>query len=531
MVIAMGCKTIPEQLAVALKKDTVLTTDRLPIVTNSTLYDVTVGNLITSFGLTGSITSADDGGAAAILAGAAPNYTIRGVKGGDGITAQLNVNGNITINQNVGNAGGASAGTGIVKNTTGARIDFKRLKAGEGISLTSDANSITITNSLADPTTSQIVTVASLSDLPSPVSGVITLADDTLYNFVNSIASTNRFVIGSNTLITSPSPFTIQLTYTGSGNMFTFGNGFAGIRGIGIACPNGTLFDSSAVTSGTLLCDFLLVSEVKNLGTLKHGSIGLYSWFTVLHTGSGFQYLAATSARLRMNNMTFRESTDPTAVMVDLNGATFDALDITAFQNLNTAAGQKFLKGTAGGANMTAGQIGYVSQCTIKGDMVGLDTISVNDPGWDFYGNNKIADTDPHAVLSLDAPATTTITVAGTPVQVNGAFTATAEQVYSVSAAGVVTYNGRRDKFARIDVTMSFEPSSGTNKNLFVQIAKNGTVIGVTKISRVSNAGTSTVTSVDWGVQLSDGDTIAIFVGNDSDTTNILVNQMLLRVS
>lgn len=527
----MGCKTIPEQLAVALKKDTVATTDRLPIVTNSTLYDVEVGNLITSFGLTGSIAGANDGGAAAILAGAAPNYIIRGVKGGNGITAQLNINGNITINQNVGNAGGTSAGTGIVKNTTGARIDFKRIKAGEGISITSDSNSITITNSLADPTTSQIVTVASLSDLPSPVSGVITLADDTLYNFVNSVASTNRFVLGSNTLIASPSPFTIQLTYTGSGNMFTFGNGFAGIRGIGVACPNGTLFDSSAVTSGTLLSDFVLLSEVKNLGTLKHGSVGLYNWFTVLHTGSGFQYLATTAARLRMNNMTFRESTDATAVMLDLNGATFDALDITAFQNLDTVAGQKFLKGAAGGANMTAGQIGYVSQCTIKGDMAGLDTISVNDPGWDFYGNNKIADTDPHAVLSLDAPATTTITVAGTPVQVNGAFTAAAEQVYTVSAAGVATYNGRRDKFARIDLTMALEPVSGTNKNLFIQIAKNGTVIPATKIVRTASAGSTAVVSVDWGVQLADGDALSIFVGNDTDTVDVSVKQMLLRVS
>ena len=114
--------------------------------------------------------------------------------------------------------------------------------------------------------------------------------------------------------------------------------------------------------------------------------------------------------------------------------------------------------------------------------MAALDTISDDHAGWDFTDNNKVPNTNPHAVLSLDSGTVSTITVAGTPVQVSGTFTAQNEQIYSVAANGTVTYNGRRDKLAKIDTTISLEPASGTNKVIFVQLAKNGTVVAVTKI-------------------------------------------------
>ena len=50
----MGCKTIPEQLAVALGKSTVNNSDTFPVVTNDTLYRVTIGDLSTSLIRVGS---------------------------------------------------------------------------------------------------------------------------------------------------------------------------------------------------------------------------------------------------------------------------------------------------------------------------------------------------------------------------------------------------------------------------------------------------------------------------------------------
>lgn len=528
----MGCKTIVEQLNESLGKNMVNTTDTLPVVENDTLYRVNVGDLATSLGLTGAITGLNDGGAIPVLTGTAPNYQIRGILGGNGITAQQNINGNITLSTNFINAGGVNDGERLIPNTQSDPLKFKRLKAGAGIVLTPSADSITITNSQSGgDIASKEVIVSKLSDFPAAIDGVITLADNIVYNLINDVATTNRFVMGSNTVIRNTDPYSSTLTYTGTGAMFTTTNGTQSIHEISLDCPNGTLFDTTGNTTGNLLMRWVRIISLANFGVITKPIVGIYNVFIQLLTGSGITFGTQTDARTVIENFTVVSATDATLDLIDLGTATFDVFSLNGVQVLTSVSGQTFLKGAAGGNNITGGNIGFVSRTQIEGDMVGLDTVSVNDAGWDFTDNNIIPDTRPNALLSLDAGADTTISVAGTAYQVAGAFTSASAQLYTVSGAGLVTYNGRRDKFATIDVTISFEPASGINKDLFLQIAKNNTVIGVTKINRTSSSGSSAVVSLDWALTLSTGDTVAIYVGNDTDTTNITVHQMLLRVA
>jgi hypothetical protein len=314
--------------------------------------------------------------------------------------------------------------------------------------------------------------------------------------------------------------------------MFTFANGNAGFKDIALSAPNGQFLDASGVIAGTLLFRFTRWVEMNDLGVLGHSNTAINNSFMVLHTGQGFQFNAnVTAGRLNISTLTIASTTSATSTFLDLGTSTFSALSIMNVTFLNSTAGQTFLSGAAGGANITTGEIGFVSRVTIEGDMAALGTISELDSGWDFSDNNKTKNTVPHAVYSLDSGSVTTISAAGTPVQVNGAFTVSTEQIYTTSAAGTATYNGVRTKFVRIDITMSFEPESGTNKNLFVQIAVNGTVIPETKIVRTSSSGSAAVVSVDWAVVLNTTDSVSVFVGNDTDTTNVLVNQLLVRAS
>lgn len=527
----MGCPTVKQAFEDALSKSTLNTADELLIYDNGTIYTVTYGTFVTELGATGSLSPDSDSGSVDILTGTAPNYVLRGLRGGNGVGVQANIFGSITINANLNNKGGAADGERVLDNTTGTTLNFKRILAGNGIGVSSTANSITITNELVGAT-GDIVTVSELADLPSAVAGVITLADNTVYEFISDVSTSSRFVLGSNTVLRSADPYANTLTYTGTGTMFTTNNGNQSLHEMSFDCPNGQFIDTTGNTSGSLLIRWIRIIELKDFGVMEKPILGVYDVLIALWTGSvGLNFGTQTNARSIIDRITVLSATNAALTAIDLNGATFDAFSIDGFQVLASVSGQTFLTGAASGGNITGQNIGFVSGVVIEGDMVGLDTISVDDAGWDFTDNNVIENTDPHAVLSLDSPTATTISVAGTPVQVNGTFTTQNSQVMSVSAGGVVTYNGRRNKFARVDVTMSLEPVSGTNKVLFLQIAKNGTVVAVTKVTRTSSSGTAAVVSLDWALDLATGDTVSVFVGNDTDTVDVQVNQMLLRVA
>lgn len=529
MVITMGCKTIVEQLADALGTNSVSNTDTIAIVVNNTLYRVTVADFITAMGLSGAITGINGGSATPILKGTAPNYEIRGIVGASGITCSVNGNDSVDIAASLANAGGSGDGSEVIVNPASSTIAFRRIKAGNGIQITQESNRLIIDNTEV-AVTNQTVIVSELSDFPTAVSGVITLQDDKDYLVVNNITTSNRFVLGSNTVLRAVDPYTVTLGYTGTGNMFTCVDGNQSIKEIQINCPNGSFADSNN-TTGNLLLRWIRFAAVKNMGNLDKQIIGIYNLFLTLFTGSGFTTDSLVSARLTVQNVTCLQSTGSGMTFIDLNGSTYNSLDIENVSFLNTISGQTFLSGSAAGANLTAGTIGFLSKLNIQGDMAALDTISSNDAGWDFTDCNKIKDTDPHGLTYLSAPATTTIVAASTPVIVNGTFTEKEVQVYETNSNGRVTYKGRRDKFARIDITIALEPSSGTNKNIEVSIFKNGTKITETAVVRVISAGSAGIVSIDWAETLQTNDFIEVAVANNTDTVNVQVNQLLLRVA
>jgi hypothetical protein len=526
----MGCKTIPEQLAEALQKSAMNNTDELAVVVNGTLYSVSFGDLATQMGLTGALESLGNSGTP-VLTGTAPDYKIAKLLGSQGVQVSTNGDGSVALKALLADAGAASDGSPIIKDRTATTIALKRLRAGNGISITNESNRLTIENTEVAVSNNTVI-VSEISDLPTAVGGVITLEDNKDYLFVSDVTTSNRFVLGADTVVRAVDPFTVTLTYTGTGVMFTCPNGRQGIKEISISCANGTVFGGSPGVIGNLLVRFVYFNSVKHFGTIYKPFFGLFDCLIITHTGQGFSWpTGATEQRLRMNNINVLNTTSATMTFLDLQDAVFNSFDIRSVIFQDTVPGQTFLSGVAAGANMSGQTIGYVNNVSIQGLMAMLDTITTDEAGWNFGECNKIPDTNPHSLLYLSAAANTTIATASTPVVVNGTFTSEAAQVFTNNVNGRATYIGKRSAFKSLSLTISLEPVSGTGKDLAVYFAKNGAVIAATKVNRTSSSGSSAVVNVDWGAELVTNDYIEVFVANDTDSTSILVNQMLLRVA
>lgn len=526
----MSCSTIKKAFEDSLNKSTINNSDEFLLYDNGTIFNTTFGDMATQLGTTGSLTGENGLSAVPVLTGAAPNYSIRGIVGGNGISAQQNIAGSITINTNLQNSGNGTDGEGLIPNTATDPIRFKRIKAGAGISLQSAANSITIINSLAaEGSATKQVLVASIEDFPTAAAGIITLADDTKYTLLNDISTSNRFATGSNTVVSGVDPFVTQLTYTGTGDMFTYSNGTSSIVDIAINCPNGTLLNTDAVTAGNLVIRFVRFNEIKNLGSLNHPSVGISNVFMVLHTGQGFTYGAVSNRRLSIQTFTVASTVDATSTFMNLNSATFTAFNLNNIAFLNSVSGQTFLSGSASGANLVGDIIGFVSKISINGDMAGLGVITNSDAGWDFTDNNKIGDTRPIALMSLDAPTNTVITTQSVPVKVTGAFTDRESSLFAVAADGRVTYTGNRPFSTDLTASITFQSASGTNTFAFY-VAINGVAILESAVSREVTATTTANVSLIWDLPVVENDYLEIFVANTTGTNNVAALNLIARI-
>jgi len=523
----MTCTTLAKDIDQSIAATSNAASDHVVFTRNATTYKIPFSAFSESLGVTGTLNAIGAPTATSILSKPSQGYNyIRGLAASQGITATLDPYGSIAIKTNLANSGGSAQ---IIKDTTAAQIGFRGLTAGDGILLSQRTNDVLISTTTAT-TSSNTVIVNSEADFPAAVTGVITLAGGTNYLVASDISTSSRFVFGSGTVISSSDGYGTTLTYTGTGDMFTFVNGLSGIKEIGLRCANGTLFNSSAVTAGNLLLRWLLIYEVKNLGSISAPATGIYDCFIQLHTGQGFTVGSATGRRLVTKDITVASTTLSSSVFMNLGTATFSSLNIDTAIILASASGQVFLSGAAAGANISSGVIGFVSKVTINGAMTGLSTITNDDSGWDFTDNNTIGDTRPIAMMSMDAAASTTISTISTPVVVNGVFSDIESSLYTISTAGRITYTGKRPKSSDVTASISFISSSGTNTFEFY-VAKNGTPILASGISREVSSSASANVGLIWDLPMVENDYIEIWVANTTGTNNVDSVKIVVRAN
>jgi len=158
----------------------------------------------------------------------------------------------------------------------------------------------------------------------------------------------------------------------------------------------------------------------------------------------------------------------------------------------------------------------------------GISIAVVNSSGIEI---TSIAD-QIYAQVTMQANATaTTIATAGTAVKVAGTWVVQTESNFTGDTTGRLTYNGGTTEVVSANVSITFQHAGGGTDNLAVYIAKNGSVLTGSKLTRAITGTTRGNVGTFFNVSMTADDYLEVFVANDSDTNNITVVDCLFGVS
>jgi len=157
----------------------------------------------------------------------------------------------------------------------------------------------------------------------------------------------------------------------------------------------------------------------------------------------------------------------------------------------------------------------------------GISVTAVNTNGIQI---TSIADAI-NAQVSMHSNSTaTTISTTSTPVKVAGTFVSGSASSFTVDTTGKLTYTGSTTTTVRLTASVTLDVV-GTNQDLTVHLAKNGTVISAAKISRIVSASNTANVGVFYNVSVATSDYLEVFVSNATTTGDITVTDCLFGVS
>lgn len=373
------------------------------------------------------------------------------------------------------------------------------------------------------------------SQLPAPSGGAITLLAGKIYQLTGSYSTSNRLIMSNGTRLTALNAGSGSLiTYTGSGNMISGVDVGVSIEQIILNAPSGTVFDFEDTVGGVVNVNMdtvviLACAKIANFDDLRTLTI-LRSLVIAASVGMTFEGTSWVGVNTSLS--AFRGDT-ATFIGMDLGimETTGLRLDRTTFAAVagspSTAVG---IKGLPSSGNIVTGSLATVSDCIFE-DLTPFEGITTDDIRWNFDTNTpNVDDTMPDILLSLVDNATETVVSVSTPTLVTGTWNIERASHFTGSAAGRATYNGERNLVTPIDATFTVSPASGTNKLMRGYIAINGTEIGNSHKEINVNSGSPLQITLMWQEKLAQGDFVEIFVSNETDSTNIIVEDAVLRL-
>lgn len=352
------------------------------------------------------------------------------------------------------------------------------------------------TDRIASITATKIKQIVTMADFPTPSAGVITLDADTMYEIMENLSTSDRFVLPTNssTVLMGAIPGITSLTYTGTATFFTSADVglFVTRQLLVIATSTGTPYDMTGLTNVqpiVAIQDGALIGWTTSLGTfdsltplidtVNFVDCGAFVWTDVVDFTFIESVMVNPSGDLSTNFITI----DGTAVVTGkFNGCTFtmnaneDALDIDsgiAAGSLIRIHNNSFLgAGKAlDAASLDTEEIRVISDANqglrrsrIIGSMIaqGNDVATVIDT--QGVGDSNYKDLDL-------GQATGSITVFASNGTGGTTVTSTAHGEPNeklVEITGTTSYNGRHEIFAQtantydIDVTFVADDATGT---------------------------------------------------------------------
>lgn len=487
---------------------------------------ISYDNFLSGLGVTGTIEQ--DGsvtGVAVLDTQGTVNY-IRNLEAGNGISLSVSPENGIEIEHNFAQG---STGSPLVVDLNVAQPTFVGLVGGAGISLNYNSTNATITINATGGATPSTVVVTSINDFPTAVGGVITLDANKQYLISNNInLGTTRLELQDGTEVNGAGPFVTTLTYTGTGALFTWEDSRVVISNLGISAVNGSLFDGSdPLGQKAALLDKLYVIECDSIGSFSDMSILKIEDVEIAQVNTNGMTFAGT-----FDVLTFAASVVKigAGALFDFGTAVFSGIDIMGNVFDITDPSVELLKGAVSSGNIATGGIGALVNNRILTNTPALTNISADNRRWWFFINDRLKDSRNDGTVSMQGNSTaTTIGSTSTPVLVAGTFTVGAVAGFSVTTAGRLTFTAEKPERLPVDAQISLT-AAGTNQDVSIYIAKNGSVIAGSRMSVNAGANVAHV-STSWQVDFVLNDYVEIFVQNATATNAVTVTRAVLRVN
>lgn len=375
--------------------------------------------------------------------------------------------------------------------------------------------------------------ISAESEFETQDATTITLESQTVYIMSAAVTTSKRFIVQDEAVLTAINVLGPTLTYTGTGDMFTGTDASFTIRDIRIDHPNGNGFNFTDNVGGQKLFinSFVRTNSGVKYGTFNNMQTVLIDSSSTLDMDDGVTITGANNQITSIDKF-FIGTTSASCIAIELDSTfrspTVEINDMVVSGVPGTIA----ISGLAASGNIPAGSIAQVTNCEFLGGITILQNIQVNDIRWSFQNNAGLADTLEDCLLSLNNNATaTTISVASTPVKVAGTFVVERASKYTGDTTGRATYDGERDFVTPVDIVTTIEAASGSNKDIKVYLALNGSVIANSGKNNRVGAGDPKSTTALWQLSLSENDYLEIWVSNETDTTNLIVKDAILRVN
>lgn len=377
-------------------------------------------------------------------------------------------------------------------------------------------------------TGSKIITVHTLSDLPAPSGGVITLADNTSYYITTAIdVGANRIQCGLNNSLHGDDADNCSLTATGLSAATAFITSTSSLSLMSITIKDvGTALSLNDSTN-QLNWRAVRFQNVPTMGTIQN--YANIVWGQCILDNSANLTIQGTIGSLAFFECLFDGRTGQTTLTVP-----------------STAVITRRIRMLYCAAIVQAGETGFnvSTSATIPDEGYVLDNVAFSGGGTYlagldytsnkalFFNSSGIINSSALCQYSMTGNATaTTIGATGTFVKIAGTTTASSlNQKFSTGTTQRATYTGAFTTNFRIVAFASM--TSGNNQTLRMRVAKNGTTLGESNtLFKTTGSGEASAVGCQVIVSLAPTDYVELWVANDTAATNITVSDLNFTIT
>ncbi len=370
-----------------------------------------------------------------------------------------------------------------------------------------------------------------------PVQGAttITLEASTVYSITESFTTAKRFIVESGAVFTMFNQFGPLVTFTGSGNMFSGTDVHFTITDCSINCASAQAYAFTDTVGGTKVfksANVTIVSCTK-IGTFTDMGNALFLTGQAPNADDGITYAGTNLIAATIDKMFF-VSTSSSFIGVDFGTATVKNLELNNLI-MEAPASAIGVSGATGSANVVSGFLGMVSNSSFSGGMTDLAGIATTDFRWRFTDNTPTADTVEDFLLSFNGSTTETVIGVGSgddgnPIIVDASWTCVRASLFGCTAGGRVTSLSERNITGfPIDIVLGLISAGGGSIKVTVYLAKNGSVIAGSATSINISGSNQALVPIPWQDTVEKDDYYEVFVENNTNTVNIIVESGKLR--